>query len=245
VKTIRFWEEVNANIWPVFESFLYDGWLLRITRGYSRNSNSVWPLYDGELPIGQKIRFCERQYATRGMTCGFRLTDIPENRPIEHKLKELGYTSDNPNLVMVNISMKNAAGEISEMGLEEWMETIYRIHPGDREIKKWEQKFLGKISLPNRYAVVKKNGEACGYGRSVQQGNILNIEKIWVHAKMRNQGFGTQLIQGLLGLGMRDGAEIAYVTVNQSNMDAQRLYGRLGFETKYSYHYFVPQNEAD
>ena len=79
----------------------------------------------------------------------------------------------------------------------------------------------------------------------MKQGNILNIEKIWVHAKKRNQGFGTQLIQGLLGMGVRDGAEIAYVTVNQSNVDAQRLYGRLGFETKYKYHYFMLQNEAD
>ena len=146
---------------------------------------------------------------------------------------------------MVNNSLKNATGEISEMGLEEWMEIIYNIHPGDREIKKWEQKFLGKISLPSRYAVVKQNGKACGYGRSVQLGNILNIEKIWVDAYMRNQGFGTQLIQGLLGRGIRDGAEIAYVTVNESNMDAQRLYRRLGFETKYKYHYFVLQNETD
>jgi hypothetical protein len=177
VKTIRFWEEVNANIWPAFESFLYDGWLLRITRGYSRNSNSVWPLYDGELSLEQKVRFCEQQYSIRGMTCGFRLPDISRNCQIEPKLKKLGYSRDNPNLVMVKSSMKNAAGEITEMGLEEWMETIFKIHPGDLEINKWEQK------LP--------------------------------------------------------------MTVNQSNIDAQRLYLRLGFETKYKYHYFLPQNEVD
>jgi len=63
VNTVRFWEETNANIWLAFEYLHFDGWLLRITNGYSRNSNSVWPLYDGNLPIAQKISFWEQQYA--------------------------------------------------------------------------------------------------------------------------------------------------------------------------------------
>ncbi|WP_420631748.1 GNAT family N-acetyltransferase, cg3035/Rv0428c family [Candidatus Leptofilum sp.] len=67
MKAVRFWEETNANIWPAFDYLHFDGWLLRITRGYSRNSNSVWPLYDGNLPLAQKRRFCEQQYSDWGM----------------------------------------------------------------------------------------------------------------------------------------------------------------------------------
>ncbi|WP_420632426.1 GNAT family N-acetyltransferase [Candidatus Leptofilum sp.] len=74
---------------------------------------------------------------------------------------------------------------------------------------------------------------------------MLNIENLWAHPERRKQGLGTQLIQGLLQKGYEDGAKMAYLTVNQSNEDAQRLYARLGFEVKYSYRYLVPGSEAD
>jgi len=246
MKTVRFWEETNANIWPAFEYLHFDGWLLRITRGYSRNSNSVWPLYDGNLPIEQKVKFCEQQYSDRGMSCGFRLSDIPGHAAIERLLIELGYASTNPNLVMIQSSIKTQNGTITELALDEWIEAICFIHPvDDLKRKEWERQFLMRISLPSRYAVVTKQGKACGYGRSVLQGDTLNIENIWVHPDQRNQGVGTQLIRGLLQKGYEDGAETAYLTVNQSNKPAQRLYARLGFEVRYSYRYSVLRSEAD
>ena len=122
---VRFWEETNANIWPASEYLHFDGWVLRITRGYSRNSNSVWPLYDGTLPLKQKILFCEQQYSDRGMSCGFRLSDIPGHAAIKKSLIELGYASDNPNFVMILSSVKPQNGDITELGLDEWLETIY------------------------------------------------------------------------------------------------------------------------
>jgi ribosomal protein S18 acetylase RimI-like enzyme len=243
--TVRFWEETNANIWPAFDYLHFDGWLLRITPGYSRNSNSVWPLYDGHLPLEEKIKFCEQRYSNRGIRCGFRLSDIPGHTAIEKTLIELGYASTNPNLVMILSSIKGQGAAITELPLDDWLETIYFIHPTeDPKMKDWEREFLLKISLPSRYVIVMRQGKACGYGRSVLQGNILNIEKLWVHPDHRNQGFGTQLIQGLLLKGNEDGAEIAYLTVNQSNKEAQRLYTRLGFEVRYSYRYLVPRSDA-
>lgn len=245
VNTIRFWEEINANIWPSFESFLYDGWLLRITPGYSRNSNSVWPLYDGEIGIETKVGFCAEFYSSRGMTCGFRLADIPENGMVEKKLIELGYASANPNLVMVNALIAESSNPTIEMGLDEWLEIIYEIHPGDPQIKEWERKLFQKITLPSRYVIIEQNEKVAGYGRTVKQGQILNIEKIWVHPEVRNQGLGTQLIQGMIDRGVHDGGKTAYVTVNRANTGARRLYARLGFEAKYEYRYFVPQSEAE
>jgi hypothetical protein len=162
VKTIRFWEEINANIWPAFDNYLYDVWLLRITKGYSRNSNSVWPLYDGELSIEQKVIFCERQYSNREMTCGFRLPDISKNRPIVRKINELGYVRDNPNLVMVKSSIKNAEAEITEMGLEEWVDKIYRIRPGDPEIKKMGAKIFKENSPAQPVCSCKTKGKSLG-----------------------------------------------------------------------------------
>jgi N-acetylglutamate synthase len=246
VKTVRFWEETNAIIWPAFEYLHFDGWLLRITRGYSRNSNSVWPLDDGNLPMEKKIEFCEQQYSARGMSCGFRLSDIPSHAAIEKKLIERGYARANPNFVMIQSPIRTQGGDITEFALDKWLDTIYRIDPvDDPKMKEWERQFLMKISLPSRLAIVTKEERVSGYGRSVLQGNILNIENLWIRPDLRNQGLGTQLIGGLLRMGHEDGAEIAYLTVNQSNENAQRLYSRLGFKKRYSYRYLVPRSEAD
>ncbi len=199
MKSVRFWEEINANIWPAIDYLHFDGWLLRVTRGYSRNSNSVWPLYGGNVPIEEKILFCEQRYSDRGMSCGFRLSDIPGHADIEKKLIELGYGSANPNLVMIQSSIKTQHGNITELALDEWIETIYSIHPvDDLKMKEWERQFLKRIILPSRYAIVMNQGKACGYGRSVMQGKIINIENLWVHPDQRKQGAGTRLVYGLL-----------------------------------------------
>jgi ribosomal protein S18 acetylase RimI-like enzyme len=105
----------------------------------------------------------------------------------------------------------------------------------------WERQVFQRLALPSRFVVVLQNGEACGYGRSVRQGNSLNIEDLWMRPELRSQGLGTQLIHGLLRLGLEDGATTAHLTVNESNADARRLYERLGFRNKYRYRYLIPK----
>ena len=239
---VRLCEETYANVWPSFEHILYDGWLLRFTRGYSRNNNSVWPLYQGSLPLEEKITFCEQQYQIRGLTCGFRLSQLPDHEAIEAELTERGYVTDNPNLVMIRASLDGPKASITELGLDAWLETIYRIHPtDDPHVREWERQVLVKLALPVRYAVLMRKGEACAYGRSVRQGNILCIEDLWTLPTLRSQGLGTRLIQGLLQLGLENGAENALLAVNQSNTGARRLYKRLGFVDSYLYHYLIPK----
>jgi len=246
METVRLWEETCANIWPSFEHILYDGWLLRFTAGYARNNNSVWPLYKGNLPLEAKITFCEQQYAARGSSCGFRLSELPDHKVIEEWLIERGYVIDNPNLVMTRASM-NAPMDapeafITELALDEWLETAYRIDPvDDPDIIDWERQVLKHLALPGRFAVVMRNGKACAYGRSVRQDNILCLEDLWTLPELRSQGLGTQLIQGLLRLGLQDGAETAQLAVNESNTGARRLYERLGFVNRYLYRYLIPK----
>ena len=147
---------------------------------------------------------------------------------------------------MIRSSVDAPKGNITELSMDQWLETAYNIHPvDDPHMKDWERQFLMKISLTGRFTVVRQQGKACGYGRSVLLGDILNIEDLWVRPDQRGQGLGSQLIQGLLQRGRDDGATIAYLTVNLSNTGAQRLYARLGFENRYTYRHLVPKIEVD
>ena len=245
MKSIRFWEELATNTMPSFDHLLYDGWLLRFTQGYSRHNNSVWPLYKGERPLADKIAFCEAQYAARGLICGFRLAELPEHKAIEAALSERGYGRSNPNLVTVCSSVAAPEATVTELDRDKWLETIYQIRPGDPKIQAWQRQVFQRLTLSARFAVVKHGDEMCGYGRSVQQGDVLNIDDLWLLPDYRGLGLGTQLIHGLLHLGHRDGATSACITVNEDNEGARRLYERLGFVNRYLYWYMVPPEEAD
>jgi len=235
-------EETLANVWPSFSHMLYDGWLLRFTPGYSKRNNSVWPIIDGDIPLETKIAFCEQQYAARELSCSFRLTDRPGHDVIERQCVARGYIVQNPNLVMVCPLRETTEAVISELALDDWLETIFRIHPTeDGGFIDWERQVLQRLALPSHYVVIMRHEKACGYGRSVQQDRTLVIEDLWTLPELRGQGLGTQLIQGLFRLGYNDGAEAAVLTVNEPNKGARRLYERLGFTRSYAYRYLVQE----
>lgn len=241
---VRLLEEAYANNLPAFENVLYDGWLLRFTHGYSSNNNSVWPLYSGTMPLEPKITFCEHLYAERGLRCGFRLSALPGHKEMEEVLIERGYMLSNPNWVMVCNTTVAPDTNLTLLALDDWLETKYRINPvDDPGIIEWERQVLGQISLPSRFAIVMRDGIECAYGRSIQQGKLLNIENLWTLPTLRRQGIGIQLIQGLLQLGKESGADTAYLAVNKPNVDARRLYERLGFTNRYLYRYLLLNEE--
>lgn len=180
--TNRFWEELSANCRPAFEQMVYDGWLLRFTPGYSTHNNSAWPLYPGELPLNEKIAYCQKRYMERGTSCSFRLADLPGHDTIGRMLAARGV-------------------------------------------------------LQRYYAIVRRDDEACAYGVATRQGAVLHVRDLWVKPHLRGRGIGTQLVQGLLQLGVSEGVHTATIEVNESNTGARRLYERLGFVVGYGYRY--------
>ncbi len=235
MKSIRFWEEVAANTMPSFAHVVYDGWLLRFTQGYSRHNNSVWPLYAGKLPLAEKLAFCEAQYQAQGSTCGFRLAGLPEQEAPEALLVERGYGRANPNLIMVRSYIDGPDVDITELARDEWLETIYRIRPGDLAIQAWKREVYQRLALPSHYVVVEREGTICGYGRSLRQGDILTVMDLWVQPDYRRQGVATQIAYALIQLGRRHGVTMASVGVNEDNDGARQLYERLDFANRYLY----------
>lgn len=237
-RSIRFFEELSANSWPAFDHFLYDGWLVRLTQGFSLHNNSVWPLYVGERPLAEKVAFCEREYQSRNLMPCFRLAGLPGHGEIEPFLAGRGYSIEHPNIVMAGRLPSGKAADVEALPLAEWHEVIYAIHPADNpDIKPWERSVLEKLVLPVRYVLVYHNGVPAGYGRTVRQGRYLQLDDLWVKPELRGLGLGSRLIQGMMAQGAAEGAEFGWIPVNEDNEGARRLYSRLGFSPVYSYRY--------
>ena len=66
-------EEVSLNSWPVLQQILFDGWILRFSRGYTKRANSVNPLFGSSMDVDEKVDVCEKLYAEKGSILSFVL----------------------------------------------------------------------------------------------------------------------------------------------------------------------------
>src|SRR5262245_53694409 len=93
-------EEVALNAWPALQQMLFDGWVLRFARGYSKRANSINPLFDSRLNLVEKITTCEHLYTVQGLTPIFRLTPFACPPELDQVLAQRGYHTLDHTLVM-------------------------------------------------------------------------------------------------------------------------------------------------
>lgn len=234
-------EEAALNAWPPLQQILHDGWLLRFADGYTKRANSANPIYPSSLSPAENVAFCEREYTARGLPPIFRLTPFaPE--ALDAYLAAQGYRVLEPTLVMTrgleDVPAPAAAeGRLAELPLDDWLAEYHRMRgtansPAHRGM-------LRAIPSECCYAVLMTDEGAAACGLGVREGELLGIFDIVTDPLRRGQGYGTQLVQGLLGWAVARGARVAYLQVVEANEPARRLYTRCGFAELYRYWYRV------
>jgi GNAT superfamily N-acetyltransferase len=88
-------------------------------------------------------------------------------------------------------------------------------------------------------AEMRCKGILVSMGMAVLEHDMVGLFDILTTEHMRNQGFGTELINGLLQWAQINEARSAYLQVVESNKPAIRLYEKLGFKTVYKYWYKI------
>jgi GNAT superfamily N-acetyltransferase len=108
------------------------------------------------------------------------------------------------------------------------------------EIQPAHSQILRNILHPYLAAALEISGKwmACGLG--VLEGDWFGLFDIITHPDHRRQGFGTQLINGMLAWARSQNAHRSYLQVMESNHPALALYAKLGFVDAYGYDYRVP-----
>jgi GNAT superfamily N-acetyltransferase len=242
-------EEASLNAWPAMQQMLIDGWVLRFSKGFTKRSNSIVPLYPSNAATSsaqtlEKIRYCENLYAREQLQTVFRLTDIdPSNEILEQQLDARGYRAADPSLVLaldLN-SLEGSASNINLNTLEDWL-TVYCALTGmDEPTRTLHRLILNAIGAETGFATLldqevgNNKPLACGLG--VVEHDLLGLFDIFTHPEHRRQRLGHDLIKSLLHWGSSLGAKTAYLQVVADNSSARRLYENMGFKHIYRYWY--------
>ena len=233
-------EEASLNAWPALNTLLYDGWILRFARGYTKRANSVTPLYAGELDADAKLDFCAEQYRRQGLRPIFRLAQCNSIAGLDPRLAERAY--DKIDLTSVQGRLLRQEFDFAEQAavidLSPWLDTFHALNPGRRDGETHEailRRIIGRLCpmvLCDGTGIV-----ACGLG--VLQGAYLGLFDIVTRESDRRKGYGRKVTKSLLAWGQNQGASYSYLQVMLSNNPAQALYAQLDFSELYRYWYRI------
>jgi N-acetylglutamate synthase len=234
-------EEASINAWPAMQQLLVDGWLLRFARGFTKRANSVIPLYPGERPVADKVRFCENAYARERLRCIFRLTSIGGHDELDHLLAARGYGYLDPTEVMARplAIAPSASPRLRMLTGARWLDAYGALTGMPDTARRLHQAILRGIPLPCGYAVVGRPEAPLACGLAVVEDDLVGLFDVVTAPAARRTGCATELVRSLLAWAHDQGARLAYLQMVADNHPARGLYRGLGFETLYRYWYRI------
>ncbi|MBS4218787.1 GNAT family N-acetyltransferase [Bacillus sp. FJAT-49711] len=239
-------EELSLNHWQPLSTLLYDGWILRFAKGYTKRANSINPIYSSTLDLNRKIKECENIYARNDLRPTFKITPFVNPANLDGILQEQGYfLIDYTSVQTVDLNeIKEPI--LNSVKLDEnidlnWIEDFCRLNHIEEKNKNTMIQMLSNIST--RKCIISLYHEdqvvACGLG--VIEREYIGLYDIVTHMNYRNHGYGEQLILNLLKWGKENGAKYSYLAVLLNNKPALRLYSKIGFSEIYQYWYRVKE----
>ena len=124
-------EEAALNGLPALQTEFYDGWIVRMSEGYSRRANCVVPLYESTTPLQEKLVHCEAAYARASLPCLFKIFPACQPRNLDETLAQLQYARDADTLVQTKrleaSPASSSAISLYECATDEWLETWSRL----------------------------------------------------------------------------------------------------------------------
>ena len=238
-------EEASLNAWPALQQILFDGWLLRFAKGYTKRANSVNPLFDSYLSTEEKIALCERFYVEKEQPTIFRLTPFASPADLDQILERRRYRR----IDLTHVQHRDVRGhaipqepsvKLRNETLDNWLDTFCQLSAAPRAKHQTHQEILQAIPSKRLLAVLTDSDTIVACGLGVLQYDYFGLFDLVTDLQQRNKGYGAKLVLSMLRWAQEHAAAHAYLQVMNSNAPARDLYAKLGFEEVYQYWYRVP-----
>jgi GNAT superfamily N-acetyltransferase len=239
-------EEASLNAWPALQQMLFDGWILRFSKGYTKRANSVNPFFAPSIDIREKIEICETLYAERGLPPIFRITPFASPVNLDQVLAGRGYKKIDTTLVLhLDLSQGTTfpppPGRLREESLDDWLGLYGRLSSSSLDGHQAHREILQAIPSRRYLAALRVSNQVVSCAMGVLDRGFFGFFDVVTDPQHRNKGYGTELVHAMLGWAQANGAMHAYLQVVSGNAPARHLYDKLGFRGIYRYWYRIPR----
>jgi len=232
-------EELTLNSSAPPGQLLYDGWLLRFSPGKAKRARSVNAVYPSRLPLAEKVAYCERVYAERGLPAIFRVSPHTQPATLDGFLEGNGYGRfDETQVQSAAIAPAQLAGpEVDAPRLEEWFDMVGDLRGSPVAHRSAHLARLAALPLEMRAVAVQRSGVPVATGLAIIEDGHVGIFDVATREGERRRGHARTIVAALLRWGWERGARHSYLQVDAGNAPALALYRRFGFIEAYRYWY--------
>jgi GNAT superfamily N-acetyltransferase len=235
-------EEAGLNALQTQRQVFYDGWLLRLSPGKARRARSVNAHFGSTRPLPEKIAYCEKLYALRGLPILFRMTPFSQPRGLAGALAARGYVGFDTTLVQVAALARPPEVDGADIALSspppaDFVAAVGAMRGSSPTQQEAHLERLRNAPLPNHAVLAEVDGRAVAAGQIVLDDGLAGVFDVVTDASAQGQGYATRIVERLLAWAWERGAAHAYLQVEAGNAPALAVYRKFGFATAYEYHY--------
>lgn len=242
-------EELSINAWPSLQTNLYDGWVLRFSKGYTKRANSINPIYSSTVSLDEKIDICENTYLSKNLPVVYKITDACYPKNLDCTLESKGYRKkDETSVRILNLSDYCNIEDIKRLEVEynftqEWIDSfVICSNITEKSTVEVMTNMLKNILGDKICVKLKKGNKVVGCGFGIIEDNYVGIFDIIVDEENRGNGNGKAIMHGILKEALKKDIQRAYLQVVVGNSIAENLYEKLGFKELYKYWYRIKLN---
>jgi len=217
-----------------------DGWLLRLSPGKAKRSRCVNALAAGALPLPDLLARCQHAFAGAGLPLIVRITPWSRPADLDHQLAVLGWFEFDYTDVMLRPTLDGLAPgpAIRHVDSAHYAQIVGRLRgSSERAIAAHAERMIHALVEYQGFVLEDAAGQLMACGQIVVEDGIVGLYDIFTPPEQRGRGHAQALCLALLHQARSQGATQAYLQVSTENHAAKRLYGRLGFQVGYRYHY--------
>ena len=218
------------NAWPSFDYQIYDGWILRLAKGYSKRANSASPLVAGGAPRRRLVDLMVAQFAAANVRPTFRLTSL-EDAGVDDACSRAAASGDRADAVLLamisdELHRRSRPSLLEPKVATRWVRETARSYGGEK----------AERCDPHRHRVAhpparglrhpRLDDRHVAWGLGVVERGYVGLYDIVVAPELRGIGLGRRIVTSLMAWGRRKGAHTAYLQVREDNEVARALYGR-------------------
>ena len=235
-------EEACLNAWPAVRTVMLGGWLLRLSDGPTRRTDSVNPRRGSPPDPTPIFQEATALFAERGRSVLFRIPSMASEA--DKALTQLGFSPPEAETCTLFAPALTGVHEgavdvvLSEAPSDDWQAARAHLTEADAVASRAYARMLGLIVGPRCFAATHQDGRVAAIAYGVVSRGLLVIDSVATDPALRRSGLGRKTVGALLQWGASQGVSQACLQVVAANAPARALYQSLGFSRElYRYHY--------